>query len=55
MLDLDEVRSVLLPLDLEPLFLVVGGEHLFGFPGPAPRVRVRGVLVICISMAGFSA
>ncbi|MHC4472260.1 MAG: DNA polymerase beta superfamily protein [Planctomycetota bacterium] len=50
-LDLDAVRAILAPLDLTPLFLVVGGDHLFGFPSPVPRVRVRGAHTAALSAA----
>jgi len=50
-LDLDAVRAVLAPLDLTPLFQVVGGDHLFGFPSPVSRVRVRGCHTAALSAA----
>jgi predicted nucleotidyltransferase len=41
-LDLVAVRAVLGPLDLDPVFQVVAGDHLHGFPAPGSLVRIRG-------------
>lgn len=40
---LDRVRRILAPLDLLPVFAVIGGDHLFGYAGPKSEVRVRAV------------
>ena len=39
---LDQLRDSLRYFDLKPLFLVVAGNHKYGFPVPDPVVRVPG-------------
>ena len=38
----DELRGMLRYLDLKPLFLLVAGDHMYGFPVPDPMVKVPG-------------
>jgi len=39
---MDQLRASLRFFDLKPLFLVVAGKHMHGFPVPDPVVRVPG-------------
>ena len=41
-LDLEDWRSYVASLDVEPLFVTISGAHIYGFPSPDSDVDLRG-------------